>query len=533
MSRSIHTVWRDLDAARERAHAGGPADDHARLRAELERKRRVKRSVAAERRRGPRPPEPPPGPALVRARDAGECVHFLATERDVREVLRLLPPGTTDGLVGVDLGLGAETQREHLGGEPGTPDPLVGRYGVEILPGVYCGHILGRYRPAAAHVELYAYVYAPDVPFRPVAEAYLRLRQLATLLHEVGHHHDSMSRVARGKWRADDDAKNERYARAREHAWVREVAAPYLERTYPAEVAALAAFLARHGGVALPLAELADDPARGVPVFTMAEALSTLFELVARGEPPSTTQVEFARELHYQERYARARQALAAVRAREPACLGALVLEADIDVHERAFERAEALCREVIARAPAVVEAWQVLVDAAEGRHRWAEARDAATRVLDLVDDGWPRRQALENRARAAVELGEAADAAADLDELDRSPLSRDAAASLRALLALRVGDAAGALAVAAKALPEARGTARAVLAAAGFEAAHRLGRPADAPALPAAWRERLRQANHGPWVARLEATWGDRLEGPGQTVRRAKAGPKATPTKA
>jgi len=525
VSRSIHTTQRDVrEAWRVRcAHRSDFAAERARLRRELAKKEHIKGQVLDERRAGPSPAGAPIETIPIEVHDADASVHFPASTDDVRAILRLLPPGTTDGLGAIDLRLGREVQEEQTDEpEDCERDPLIGRSGSEVLPGYWSPPVLGRYRFPAAAIEIYAYVYAPDAPLREPIELYLRLRQLETLVHEVGHHHDYTARIARGRWRADDDAKVEAYAEARQHAWTVAVVVPYLERTYPAQVAALGALVEEHGGLALPLAALLDDPTgRGRP-FSIAGALSRLLDDVARGDPAARVQVSFARELHYLERYVEARQVLAVVQGRDPGCLPARLLEADIDVHEGAHERAAALCRAILTDDPSCVDAWDVLADALGGQQEWPGVIAAASAALALEMVAWERTSMIRRRARALLEVSDLAALDADLAALEEGgPMGRRAVPPLRARRSLKLGHFDETLALARSALPEAGGLARAELAAAGFEAACLLGRSDEAPALPRASRGLLRRQGHAAWMDRIEAAWGDRLnDGSRVTVR-------------
>jgi tetratricopeptide (TPR) repeat protein len=517
MSRSIHTIERDLlEAPRVRcAHRRDFAEARAELRADLEKKRRIKRQVALERHAGPRPVGVSPEAIPIRASAPRAGVLHAASLEDTRAVLAALPPGVIDGLAGVELRLGTADQ-EDAGDDlpPGDRDPIMGRLGFEVLPGYWSGRVLGAYLPGSAIIEVYAYVRAEGAPFSEWVPLYLRLRALATLVHELGHHHDLMARVARGRWLADDAEKREVYAEGREHAWVRSVVVPYLEQAYPEERAALDAWLLRHGGLTLPLYDLLDDPRttlmRGKKrlLFGMESALSALCEAVARGEPEDVTHVEMARELHYADRYVEARAVLAGVLARAPEHGPALVLGADIDVHEGHEERAAEVCRAVLSRDAADVEAWEVLAHAERARRRWAEARDAATAAIGLRPVGGPYwNAALRERARALLELGDHDALTVDLDALAQgNVVSRGLASALSAVSALRRGLFEEALTAARAGLAVAQVPFRAELAAAGFEAAQRLGRPEEAPPLPLSWGEALRRRGFEAWVDALVA---------------------------
>ena len=147
----------------------------------------------------------------------------------------------------------------------------------------------------------------------------MKLWALTTLVHELGHHHDYVARIARGRWRADELAKVERYAEARSHADVATAVLPYLAAAHADEVAYLRGWLLTHGGLDTPLATLIDDPrttlADGTRGFrwTISDALVTLFEDVEAGRDPFATRVEFARQLHYRGEYALPRAILASL----------------------------------------------------------------------------------------------------------------------------------------------------------------------------------------------------------------------------
>jgi tetratricopeptide (TPR) repeat protein len=518
VSRSIHTIERDLsDATRVRcSHRHELGDERERLAEELSKKRRIKRQVLEERHTGARPIEviaPDAIPILASVERPG--VHHACSVDDVRAVLAALP-GVTSGISRVSLTLGLEEQEEAGSEGRVERDPIVGRIGNEILPGYWAGRMLGAYVPGSAAIEIYAYVFAPDAPYREWVDLYLRLRALATLAHEIGHHHDLVARVARGRWLADDHDKREMYAEGREHAWVRDVIVPYLEQAYPRERAAFDAWMEHWAGMTVPLHELLDDPRATLPdgkrrlMLGMESALFVLFEDVVRGDPESATQVGFAREIHYAGRFAEARRVLQGVLARDPGHVEARVLAADIDVHEGEHDRAAAACREVLAREPSCADAWEVLTDAERGRGHFREARDAATAEIALREEGSARWfAALRERARARLELGEFDALASDLDALAQGKTpSRSLAAALRAMMLVRTGRHEEALAAARAGLADVRLPFHAELAAAGFEAAARLGRRDEAPPLPPAWRDDLRRRGFGAWVDALDAAF-------------------------
>jgi hypothetical protein len=117
------------------------------------------------------------------------------------------------------------------------------------LPGVFGGRVLGTWFSRGPRIEMYAYVYDPlTLPHDAGWELYLRLRMLATFVHEIAHHFDGTERVARGRWRMDRTDANEIYAERWQHEWTQQAVVPYLEERYPRETRAFLAWVARHGG---------------------------------------------------------------------------------------------------------------------------------------------------------------------------------------------------------------------------------------------------------------------------------------------
>jgi tetratricopeptide (TPR) repeat protein len=523
LSRSIHTTHRDHRRRREEEFADEAAhrEQLERIADELQQKRLIKELVRKERASLPASARPPlPVQAIpIRESDASERVHYPAGPEDLRAVLERLPPGTCHGL-SIQLCLGKQFQEELTPGESPERDPWVGRASAELLPDVFWGLAGGTYWHEAARIDLYAHVYDPALlgapEQRPMWELYLKLRMLSVLVHEVAHHQDATQRIARGRWRMDDSARNEVYAERTQALWVRQYVVPWLSERYPDEVGALQAWLVQHGGIALPLELLAgtwrlDTGGEPVPRYFMteADAFENLVRAVRAGEPPLACQIEFARDLHYCDSFEEALAILEGVLAREPGHLDALTLQADVLVHLERYELAGAIIEGVLSQRPQDSDAWMVQSDVLLAQARWEALREASQQAQQVTEPlGWQWAIFLLREARAMLELG--APVQGTLQRLTRAtPSARLQADGLFALSLLRGGEPARALATAEEALRRAPAYQRAVLRAVAYEACQRLGRDSEPHEPSAVDLRRLRRAGHGPWVDALVERYG------------------------
>ena len=342
-------------------------------------------------------------------------MQFPAGPDDVRAVLQRLPPGVVQGLTGVVLTPAFWwSTRSDSSSEP---DPLLGRPGLELLPGIFATPILGTYFPGPARIELQGYVYAETLPDRPIWELYLRLMMLQTLCHEVGHHWDWTARRAGDRWREPGAKKSEAYADRQAFTWTREYVLPYLRETYPEACRALSDWLREHGGVDPGLEQLAHDCGNPVTppgtaairsLFSMHEAIDRLMREVYAGEDRNTTRREFARELHYGEYYPEALAALEAVLADTPGDPEALTLVADVYVHQERYAEARSLVEPLLAEHPEALATWKVFGDACTGLGDLQEAREAVRRCLALCGECLSDRASyLEDLAALSLELGD------------------------------------------------------------------------------------------------------------------------------
>ncbi|HEY3266978.1 MAG TPA: tetratricopeptide repeat protein [Armatimonadota bacterium] len=399
MARSIHATRRQLeeqhrwDYADERAHAAALE----RLDEGSTRKRRIKRAIAADRAAPARDGRSDALSIPVTAEDAGPNVHYPASPDDIGAVMRRLPVGALDGLRSVDLCLGASWQGaasedDEDGGGGGDADPYTGRKGWETFPGVYSPGILGVYTPDTARIRVFGMVYRPDLPDREMWEACIRIRMLSTFVHEAAHHFDHAARIARGRWLANEEEKVELYAEDREFAWLSDCVVPFMEEAYAEPLGALLAWVERHGGTRLNVAQIAGDPRRRAKggrvllsaLFTTGGALEQLATDVYDEEDARTTRLGFARNLHYADLYDEALESIGRVLADHPNDAEALALMADIYVHQDRNDEAANLARKVLEASPDNRDAWKALADALEALEQWPEMLEATDRALDL-----------------------------------------------------------------------------------------------------------------------------------------------------
>ena len=352
MLRSIHTTRRDVDEADSFDYA----DEDARKRAvedlidHVRTKRRVKWRVKQERQSAIGSPVPTSVETIPISTEAsGPYVHYPASADDLRGLLRELPAGVADGLESIELSLGMDVQREAEEDDPAglEPDPYVGRISDEIMPGVFAGRSRSVHALESSHCSLWLLVYAPDLPDRDNIELFLRLQMLSVFAHEVAHHFDCMSRVARGRWRADDTTKVEVYAEHMQHRWLSQYVVPYLNRHHRDSVAEMSGWLRQHAGADVPLPLLAGDP-RGTAkrgqihisaLFDTSHAFNSLVENLRDGTPVASRKLKFARDLHYAEEYDVPLKIIENMLAAEPEDLEAITLHADIREHLREHER--------------------------------------------------------------------------------------------------------------------------------------------------------------------------------------------------
>lgn len=509
MSRSIHTTRRQLEALR-RADYSDPARQRERIKhinESLDRKRAIKAQVVCTRQQAPMNLVPPLAADLIpiEVYDQSEWVHYPAGEQDVRAVMQRLPPGELNGITRVVLCLGEDEQPEEHGCEP---DPLVGRNGMETLPGVFCGTYLGLYLWETATTRLFAYVYDEGaLPDKTIRELFLRLQMLSTLVHEVAHHKGKLARGTRGRWGIAPGDTSERYAHRQERCWMKEIVTPYLEQTYPDEVRAFSEWMAYAGGVSLPLAAFADDAISRD--FPLSSAIEFLAAAVDAGKPLKKTRLGFAHDLRLALQHDAALQSIALVLAEDPEDVEALALQATTYERQERYAEAERAAQAVLALDATCEDAWDVLVDVFRSRGDWRGVEAATSKLIEL--SGRPSLWERIDRVRARLELGDFAGAEADMQALAQLPYKHipRRLAVLSALMLLRQGRYAEALEASLAYLKKGKHVWDKEMLAARFEAAHRLGKPSKAGRLTDKDILFLRKRGYGVWMDRLIADFG------------------------
>lgn len=442
ISRSYHTTRRHLKELEKSDFANQEKRAKAidKLQQELSTKRLVKKQVKTERRQSEKPLPPTSIDAIpIRIVDSSPYVHYPAGPDDLRELLRVLPASLTDGLKAVELCLGKQSQKlseqDPWWVDP-IRDPYTSRLGYEILPGVYRGRSLGTYYQNRGIIRLFAWVYAPELPHLRIVEFYLRLRMLMVFVHELGHHFDFTSRVARGRWRADADDKVEIYAEEVEHDWAKEYVVPYLEQGYSGELAEMQAWMIEHAGIIVPLTFLAGDPRGTGPggtirtnaLFDTSDAFKDFVSAVIQNQDPMTTRIKFARDIHYSDEYELPLAILRTVLDKDPANIEALVLEGDIFIHQEKFAMAQSRAEAALGLEPENVDALEVLADAFEELKQWGALEKTADRLMETDKDKIEKPcywSVLIQRARARIGQGNYAGARSDIDEAAKTKLSK------------------------------------------------------------------------------------------------------------
>lgn len=418
MARSIHTTRRALKEL-ARKEFSDQKEKAAALREAaqaLGRKRRIKRTVQAERQRPSPPMKGTPVLAVpIDVRDENKFVHHGASAEDIRGILKALPEGATLGISRIQLSLGKAYMDERSDEMEGNRDPHTRRLGCELLPGVFSGYILGCFTFKSGLVSIFAHVYDRQrisLPL-PLCEFYLRLHALKTLVHEIAHHHDQIARVARGRWRSDRKENAEWYAEKMEHQWTQEIVLSYLQQTYPREAAALIKWVAHRGGLRVGLDFFAGDTRRTMRnglvrlLFGTSGAFENWVAELSTCKSLAESRLAFAWELHYSDLYNECLTILDDLLKASPDWLPALTCKADTLIHLEKYDEALIAARQALKLDPRNADVWESQGDVLERQDNWS----ALLNNCDAWEQSGPlrrraKRELLMHRAVAYCALG-------------------------------------------------------------------------------------------------------------------------------
>lgn len=319
-----------------------------------------------------------------------------ATPDDVRAILRLLPPGSFDGLREVRMGFDRSPVERAT-----VRCPFTGLPARELLPGIFAGRIGGLYDRRVATIWLFAVASAAAPP--PPLRAILQMEALRTLVHEAAHHFDHTFRKRRSRWATGERDKHEAWAERVEDEQAHALIAPYMREHHAARCAALEQWVAELAGARTnPLVELCGPPP--VPLFGLVGATH-------RGEPVVAARIAYARGLHRAGLNDEATAVNDAVLAAHPDEPDALAVRACVVMcGDRDHEGAERLVQRALAIAPGCMEALEVRVRSLATQERWADvARACADAIAHTPPGTKPRRYLVETLAEAEDELRKAA----------------------------------------------------------------------------------------------------------------------------
>ena len=432
MSRSFHTTRKDVRQAYERAQEGDDlrVSEYHKLREEYFKKRRTKSHIKEERQLSDTVNAGFSIDTLpIEIEEKSESLHYPASEKDIRELLKRMPQGLIDGLNKISLTLGEFEQRspeESFYAQP-EEDPYVGRLGYEVFAEIYRGYCLGTYFLNKNEIKLYGYVFDPAIENRQLWDFYLRIHMLETFVHELAHHYDFANRVSRGRWRMDDRKKGEIYAETMAHQWVREYVIPYVLDAYPNESIQLNSWMKKTIGLVVDLnllvgdcrATTKNDTIRISTFFKTSSAFEEFVQSTLSGKDGTVSRIRLAEELHFAEEYDIALQILDRVLKINPKNVDAIGLYGDIYEHLKKYNEAIDYAMQALQFDKRDIKAHRVLCDSYAGLKDWESALKWAFNGLDVADNRWEYYCFLQDQAKAEIELEKLKDAEQTLEEIN------------------------------------------------------------------------------------------------------------------
>ncbi len=201
---------------------------------EIATKRRVKRLVREERfvaKTAPRLPGTQPGTVPITMDPCHEMLFSPVGARVLRRVLARLPKDVLGGIRGVHVREWNGLQARFIRLSDLALPYEFGQLREWFAYRVFVPRLHGMFFPGTGMITLHYYARAHRTRPTPVERATMQASFLHTLLHEVAHSFDRAHRVRRGRWRLDDDVKDERFAERKAAEWFETAVHPYLNRT--------------------------------------------------------------------------------------------------------------------------------------------------------------------------------------------------------------------------------------------------------------------------------------------------------------
>ena len=197
-----------------------------------------------------------------------------------------------------------------------------------------------------------------------------------------------------------------------EHRWTLEIVVPYLERTYPREVAKLRKWVAHRGGITLPLSFFAGDHRRTERdgLMRLTYSTSSAFEDWVVDLPLhqdlAASRLAFAWGLHYADVYDDCLSILDRILRTRPQDVQTLACRADTLIHLERLDEALVSADAALAIEPAHAGARESRGDILEERADWRGLLDNCERWETAGEVRRPaRRRLLLHRAIALCAL--------------------------------------------------------------------------------------------------------------------------------
>ncbi len=388
---------------------------------DLQRKRKIKNQVLVDRVHKDLYVYTNPDDFPIYFENETEYFHYAITGEDIKSILKLLPIGTIDGLISIQLNAGVAKQNWEA--ENDETDPYTNRPGGKFLLDVYTPPVLGTYNDRHKKIEIFAYVYK-ELPDFNIWNIVLKLHMLMTFIHEVFHHYDFYNRIGQGKWLGNEQDKVEIYAENMEYKWLHEIIIPYLEEKYCNEVLELKKWIIRYIGIEFPLLSLAGDPRTtmkgGFILFknSTSTAFNDFVNSIYEGNNILKCRIELAWQLHYADLYDLSLSIIETVLEKEPNNMEALVLKGDTCVHQKKFDEAEKVAQKILSIKIKDFDAFLILCNVYEEQQRWDKMLEFSHKALELAENQWHMENLLFKTSKALKEIGRFEEAKINLSKL-------------------------------------------------------------------------------------------------------------------